>query len=311
MARVAAQPPLTLDIAPEAGPSVSLSVIIPHLENIEALGLTLDSLAAQTTGPLEILIVENGSPEQAELVTALVADTNLPAIVLYCAERGAGPARNQGARHAKGEVLAFLDADCRPAPDWLERGYAIGRTSGIAGGPVQVKRATGGTATPEEIWDVMFGHDATKSYRHHRHLLGGNLFVRREIFNMVGEFRNGFPEDRDWCERAIQLGFVIVFDEHLVVFHAPLASYAQLRRRWLRMTREEYVRAKARPYGMIKYLSRSILIALSIFPHGSKIFTSSAVPRRLKMSTLWVLIRLRCLRFLTAWKLFLQSKTVK
>jgi glycosyltransferase involved in cell wall biosynthesis len=297
-------------IAPSA-PNRPLSVIIPHRDGIDRLRLTLQALTTQTHSDFELIIVENGARSVVSEILNLVELLGLDARVLHCAEQGAGPARNLGAATAGGRVLAFLDADCRPAVDWAEKGLNSSRDQCVVGGPVLVQADHKDLNAPE-AWDIMFGHNAEVSHRKHRHLLGGNMFVRRDVFSAVGPFRNDFPEDRDWCERATRQGFAIAFDSDLRVVHAPLTSYGTLRRRWLRMTREEYVRGCNRPYGRIKFAAHSLLVAGSIVPHGWRILTSRPEDlRAAKHHVVWLLVRLRLLRALCAWELLLTAKPAR
>jgi len=50
--------------------------------------------------------------------------------------QGAGPARNAAAAVARGEILAFIDSDCDPRPDWIENGARALAAYDFAGGHV-------------------------------------------------------------------------------------------------------------------------------------------------------------------------------
>src|SRR3569833_614821 len=94
-----------------------ISIIVPHLNQADALEACLRSLDAQTLSRdlFEVIVVDNGS---ARLPADIVA--RHPGVrLLHEPEPGPGPARYAGAAVAKGEMLAFIDADCRAHPDWL------------------------------------------------------------------------------------------------------------------------------------------------------------------------------------------------
>lgn len=96
------------------------SVIVPAFNAAPTLGLCLSALLDQREldGPLEIIVVDDGSTDgSAPLAQALAPRVRL----LRQAHRGAGAARNRGAAAARGAILLFTDADCRPAPDWAAR----------------------------------------------------------------------------------------------------------------------------------------------------------------------------------------------
>ncbi len=103
----------------DAGASpLRASVVIPAYNAAAVLPGALTALGAQTlpAGSFEVIVVDDGSRDE----TAAVAG-RLGARVLRQENRGPGAARNAGARAARGEILLFTDADCEPAPDWLER----------------------------------------------------------------------------------------------------------------------------------------------------------------------------------------------
>jgi cellulose synthase/poly-beta-1,6-N-acetylglucosamine synthase-like glycosyltransferase len=99
-----------------ASASVTVSVIIPAYNAAPQIGRAIESALAQTHAPLEILVVDDGSRDRtAEIVGRLP-----PPVRLIRKENG-GPAtaRNLGAREARGEWLALLDADDWWFPDKL------------------------------------------------------------------------------------------------------------------------------------------------------------------------------------------------
>jgi len=97
---------------------IELSVIIPCYNAGAWVAETIRSVLAQSTPPLEIIAVNDGSTDAtAEILSGfdgrvrVITQTNL----------GLGAARNAGARVARGEWLGFLDADDLYLPDALTR----------------------------------------------------------------------------------------------------------------------------------------------------------------------------------------------
>src|ERR1700704_2751850 len=122
---------------------ILISVVVPHLRQPEGLENCLSSLAKQTLAEdlFEILVVDNGSPIPPHAVVARYPRARL----LSEPRPGPGPARNAGAESAVGEILAFIDADCRADPDWLRTvaqtlSSAAPRT--ILGGDVRIWRGS-------------------------------------------------------------------------------------------------------------------------------------------------------------------------
>ncbi len=105
-----------------------VSIVIPMYNAAETIGACLDACQCQRPAPLEILVVDDGSTDGGgDIVQARQG-------VRYLRQENRGPAaaRNHGAREAKGEVVAFTDADCVPAGDWLEK-LTAGFSDGVVG----------------------------------------------------------------------------------------------------------------------------------------------------------------------------------
>ena len=92
----------------------TISVIVPCLNDAGFLAACLDALAVQTRPADEIIVVDNGSTD-ATAAVARAADAR----VVDEPVRGIWPATAAGFDAASGELLARLDADSVPAPDWL------------------------------------------------------------------------------------------------------------------------------------------------------------------------------------------------
>lgn len=105
----------------EQPPKDSLvSIIIPAYNAAEFMGETLDSVFAQTYNNWEVIVVNDGSSDTARLEEVL---KRYPSNLIYIKQdnQGAAVARNTGLRAASGEFVAFLDADDRWAPAFLEK----------------------------------------------------------------------------------------------------------------------------------------------------------------------------------------------
>jgi glycosyltransferase involved in cell wall biosynthesis len=106
-----------------------VSVIIPAYNAAEFMGETLDSIFAQTFTNHEVIVINDGSPDTAELEQVL---QRYSSSVRYIKQenQGAAAARNAGLRAARGEFVAFLDADDRWLPAFLERQMALLKNNG-------------------------------------------------------------------------------------------------------------------------------------------------------------------------------------
>lgn len=100
----------------ESPPAVS--VIIPAFNAAEYIREALDSVFGQTFTSHEVIVINDGSPDTAELERKL---KGYPDSLRYIKQenRGAAAARNAGLRSARGELVAFLDADDKWLPNFL------------------------------------------------------------------------------------------------------------------------------------------------------------------------------------------------
>ena len=96
-----------------------VSVIIPAYKVASYINETLATVFAQTFGDFEVVIVNDGSPDTEEFERALQPYRER-IVYLKQENRGASAARNTGVRAARGELMAFLDADDLWAPNYLE-----------------------------------------------------------------------------------------------------------------------------------------------------------------------------------------------
>ena len=107
------------DVQPEAAvPQVS--IIIPAYNVAPYIAETLDSVFAQTFTNYEVIVVNDGSPDTVDFERTI--QPYLDRIVYLKQEnRGASVARNTGLESARGEFVAFLDADDLWLPNYLEQ----------------------------------------------------------------------------------------------------------------------------------------------------------------------------------------------
>ncbi len=109
---------------PPAPAAVAVSVILPAYRAAATLPATLASLFAQTFADFEVIVVDDASPDHTwEVLLATPAPR--PLLALRSAHnQGPAAARNLALAHARGQVLAFADADDVFYPDKLARQYA-------------------------------------------------------------------------------------------------------------------------------------------------------------------------------------------
>jgi glucosyl-dolichyl phosphate glucuronosyltransferase len=188
-------------------------VIACHTEErFEMLLRAIDSVRAQRPAPEQVIIAVDHNDA---LVRRLRSEVTGIEIVDHRGDRGASGTRNAGAALARSPVLAFVDDDVRARPGWLKALTAPFSDPAVVG--------TGGMTRPawqcarprwfvdEFGWVVGASHAGLPTgVAPVRNVWAENMAVRRDAFEAVGGFRNGFgkvgrtsrPEDTDLCIRV-------------------------------------------------------------------------------------------------------------
>lgn len=188
-----------------------VSVVVPYFENPQGLTRIVEALAAQTyPGEIELVVADDGS--SPELAPRLPDNPGFPVRVVAQEDRGfrAAAARNLGARHATGQVLAFLDGDTVPRPDYLREAVAamVGETRALVVGT----RLHADGREPDWLVDAweQTDHLAAADDASWRFVISAVLTCSRSFFDRVGGFDEtlvGYGgEDWEFAWRAWNAG---------------------------------------------------------------------------------------------------------
>lgn len=273
--------------------SPEASVIIPHYDDLPRLRTCLAALAPQAEGrPVEILVVDNGSPGD---VAATVAAFR--GVALFCEpQQGAAPARNRGAAESRGARLLFLDADCVPAPDWLAVALALPDEDAVWGGAVEIFDETPPPRSGAEAFETVFAFPQRDYVESKGFSVTANLATTRVVFERTGGFRPGLAEDVDWCRRARAAGFAIRYAGALRVGHPSRGDWPALVRKWRRITDEGFGLWGRSPARRVTWALRALLVAASGPVHVPRVLGSARLGRGEKLRGAGTLIALRSLR---------------
>lgn len=215
----------------------TVTVIVPVFNDHERLRKCLAALEGQThpQDRREVLVVDNGSAPGVDAVVSAFPEAQL----LHEAGQSSYCARNLGLQHAGGEVIAFTDADCIPAPDWIERGLEVLdrlTAPGVVAGAIHVFPADPRRPGSIELYEMF------SALRQHDYVTRGrfgataNLFAARAVFDRIGGFLASVKSgaDVEWGQRAVKRGFELVYAADAVVAHPARRTLRELRAKAVR-----------------------------------------------------------------------------
>jgi glycosyltransferase involved in cell wall biosynthesis len=275
-----------------------ISVIIPHLNQPDALEACLCSLESQTLerSRFEIIVVDNGSSTSPRAII----DRHCGVRLLSEKEPGPGLARNAGAKSANGDILAFIDADCRAHCNWLRTIQQTLETAPprtILGGDVQIWRSGAKTLTAIEAYESVFAY-RFQLYIEQRGFSGtGNMAAFRRDFEIVGPFAGiNVAEDMDWGQRACAAGFRFRYVSGMIVYHPARVSLRELYAKWDRQIQHYFNMAEGKPGWRWRWAARALLVLGSPVVDVITVFRSDrvqGVSSRFKGSAVLCAIRVR------------------
>lgn len=201
-----------------------ISVVVPFRNAERHLARCLEALARQEPfgGDYEVLAVDDRSSDRSAEIVRRFSHVRL----LRSNRAGPYAARNAAVRASRGDVLAFTDADCEPASDWLRRvAEEIGRdgTEIVVGPrlPADQPRLSLVAAYERTKDAYVFGGRRTHLY----YASAQNLAVRRAAFERFGMFRERRRgSDTLLVRRAIEegAGETVRYSPNLVVRHLEI-----------------------------------------------------------------------------------------
>ena len=234
----------------------SASVVVPSFARPELLGCCLRALDRQSHPPLEVIVVgRTGDERTAGAVAAARAATGLGLEFLHTSAPGHLPPLAAGVAATRGDVVAFLDDDAEPWPDWLGallrhyRDPIVGGVGGLvsesANGARSVSREVltigrlgrfdrlGSTSIPER-WGARRVHA----------LRGTNMSFRAALlreYRWDARLNGGAATDYeiDLCHWIAARGYELVYDPDAIVDHHT-ADRPELGRDWTPEAVESY-----------------------------------------------------------------------
>jgi GT2 family glycosyltransferase len=193
----------------------TVSFVVPVRNDAARLAKCLRSIRDNDCPPsqVEIVVVDNGSTDGSPQVAR-----RFGARLRVIPGARVSELRNQGARHASGDVLAFVDADHEIAPGWVSAAVDTLRLDSVGAAGALCHAPAGGTWV-QRAYGYLRGR--ARGRQDVEWLGSGNLAVWHRAFHAVGGFDTALEacEDVDLCNRIRGAGLRVVSDSRLDNVH--------------------------------------------------------------------------------------------
>jgi GT2 family glycosyltransferase/SAM-dependent methyltransferase len=244
-----AQIDLRMSQAHQRAAALRVSVIVCTRGRPEELGCCLRSLLEMSASAEEIVVVDNSSSGEA-----LAVVHEMPGITYVSEPRpGLSRARNAGLRVATGDIIAFTDDDTTVHRDWVRRlreGFIDPNVMSVTGLVLPARLDTPSQVTFEKAMGgfgqgyqrIVYNTEFMRRTKNRgtpvwRVGAGANMAIRREAFQIVGEFDErlgagaaGCSEDSEFWYRLLAEGWQCLYEPAAVVFHNHRSDFRALRR---------------------------------------------------------------------------------
>jgi len=214
--------------------NLTVSVVIPAYNAATRIASVIESLKRQSRPCLEILVVDDGSGDD----TADQATGAGARVLKYETNRGAAFARLHGAENARGDIVAFVDADCSVPEDWTKKltSHFESDVDLVGVGGRYLHSAPNGLVSTLAAIEEEYIHDLFALHPNEASPPGGNCAFRRSalasahLSHLVLFFKGiASGEDSVVCDELRKVG-PIRFDGDLAVLHAPAGARSYFRR---------------------------------------------------------------------------------
>lgn len=179
------------------------SIIMPTFNRGHIVTRAIRSVIAQAFGDWELLVIDDGSKDETFAAIRDVVRSDTRIRYHFASNRGLAMARNLGIQMSRGEYLTFLDSDDEYTPEHLAlRAQYVAEQASVAllHGGVEVigQQFVADTCDPTKLVAIA---DC---------VVGGTFFVRRDLVERLGGFRDvAYGDDNDFYSRAEANGEVI------------------------------------------------------------------------------------------------------
>ena len=289
-----------LGAAVEGVPSPVLTVVVFAYRDEETISRAVRSLLTQESeDPFEVVVATSGGDRTAEIVRSEFPDVRVAEsrTRLY-----PGGVRNLGIAMARGEVVAFLEADCIASPNWVRHRIAHHRAGHVAVAGAMAAGPSAGIVARAWLYLVhpsrLVGHEAGPAGPHQSY----GLSFTREVLERTGPFDETVRSDEDtmMTERLQELDVRPWFDPSICIEHiGPFTLSTMVRDQFHRGRLDSWEEILRLPAGRLRRRWEATRWARGPFVVLRAV---RRLPKRLRW-IVWELRRARPEPFLSFWSL--------
>lgn len=246
-------------------PKEKISVIVTAYNEERCISDCVKAILGQTVPDFELIMVDDGSTDNTWAVINSIQDARIRRVRLK-RRSGYSTARNAGLNLVKDGIVFFTDADCRPSPDWLEKGMIPFREEDIAGVGGVTKYVAGDKHfTPGNL--ISFSSFTQPNFS------TDNVAYKARLLHLIQGFRERYNDGLEDIDLNIRVRAAseerFVFSQEMFVTHIKKDYDLHRIILWLRRAKqpvylikdhhENLSRLKAFRQGRIKFINLPLL----------------------------------------------------
>lgn len=222
---------------------ILISIVICTTDRADSLQRTIDSLNQIHYSYFEVLVVDSSSTNHTlDMLRKIKNNLNFDIKIFTSEKKNISISRNIGIKNSLGSIIAFIDDDAIPPPDWIEKLLATyslhgDKCAGVGGTvrdmtkpgyPLQYHRGITNIISntiPIRSGDAV-NYNQPQGFWNNC-LMGANSSYRKDILEKINgydEFFEYFLDETDVCLRIIQAGYEIHYCD-IIVDHYPQPSH--------------------------------------------------------------------------------------
>lgn len=262
-----------------------ISIVVPVYQVEAYLGRCMKSLLAQSYENLEIILVDDGSPDKCPAICDAYAQRDRRVRVIHQDNAGLSGARNAGIEAAQGDYLAFVDSDDYVSKDFIRTLYELLQETGCAisqcrfayvkGEPLKsAKNRDYRIYRGESLMRQLYGPEEEATC----FVVAWNKLYRRELFEKIRYPQGRIHEDEATTYRLFHEGKKLVFTERALYGYytenagSITAVFSRKRLQWLTAQEERILFFEENGYaGLLPSAYRKLCDAcITFYLRGTK-----------------------------------------